>query len=1047
MSRLIQWFTENAIAANLLMLSIIIGALFSLKTINKEVFPTREQNFVEISMAYPGAGPSEVEQQITVRIEESIADVSGIYQIKSSSNQGYSSVNAEIIEGYDSEKVLNEIKAKVDAVITFPGNAERATVKRRLRRIELMFLVIYGDVDERVLKEHAQQVRDDISLLDGIALVEIRGMRADEVSIEISEYSMRRYNLTFDQVAVAIRNSSLNLPAGLIKSRHGDIQVQSRSQAYNADDFADIVIVSRADGSQLLLGEIAAIDDSFSDQDVDMRFDDKPALYIRAYLGDNPDVIQTSQKVRDYIDQASKLLPAGMTVAITFEMKELFDSRLGLLLDNTVSGLLLVFIVLMLFLRPALAIWVCVGITTAFCGALWLLPYFDVSINMISMFAFLMVLGIVVDDAIIVGESIYSRQQDGLHGNAAAAGGAKRVALPVFFAVISTMIFFLPFLDAPPAMIAMTKPMGMVVILCLLFSLIESMFILPSHLAHLKPERESQYLPLRKLAQIRAKFAGGLAHIGDHYYQPALSKMLNNCVATASAFLIAFLLSIAVVAGNWFTSSFLPNVPSDAVIVNITMPEGSPFYETRAIAQRVSEAAEILRVDSQMLALNDDQPFITEISQSATDNTIFVFVGMEGGDKRLISPEQLAGRMRELIGPLPTAKTYSLDWNIARADADIRLNLSVLANDLGSQRAAVDNVTKALASYPGVFNVRSSLDTARTEVELSAKPYANTLGISQRDIAAQVRQGFYGEEVQRIPRAREDVKVMLRYPVAERNSLDQLGSMRIRSKDGVEIPLTSVAEIDMVPGFTSIQRIDRKRNISITAELDDGFDAAQTVVALKAANSADWQRQFAGFSLQVDGNMKSQSEFGASMVKGFIMSLFVIYALMAIAFRSYAQPLLILTAIPFGFMGAIIGHLIMGEHNISMLSILGFLACAGVVVNDNLVLLDRINQLRAQGKTALEAVTNAGRDRFRAIILTSLTTFIGLMPILFETSLQAQFLIPMVISLSFGVLFATSVTLILVPSLYLLGTKIGARMTWRKIRPEKVVIDDEQSFS
>ena len=1041
MSRLIQWFTENSIAANLLMLSIIIGALFSLKTINKEVFPTREQNFIEINMAYPGAGPSEVEQQVTIRIEESIADVSGIYQIKSSSNQGYGSVNAEIIEGYDPEKVLNQIKARIDAIITFPGNAERATVKRRLRRIELMFLVIYGDVDELALKEHAQQVRDDISLLDGIALVEIRGMRADEVSVEISEYSMRRYNLTFDQVAKAIRESSLNLPAGLIKSQFGDIQVQSRSQAYTADDFADIVIVSRADGSQLLLADIASINDGFSEQNVDMRFDDKPALYIRAYLGDNPDVIQTSQEVRDYIKQASDLLPPGMEVAITYEMKELFDSRLGLLLDNTVSGLLLVFIVLMLFLRPALAVWVCVGISTAFCGALWFLPYFGVSINMISMFAFLMVLGIVVDDAIIVGESIYSCQQDGLNGNAAAAGGAKRVALPVFFAVISTMIFFLPFLDAPPAMIAMTKPMGMVVILCLLFSLIESMFILPAHLANLKPERESQYLPLRKLAQIRAKFAGGLTHIGDNYYQPVLSKMLNNCVATASAFLIAFLLSIAVVAGSWFTSSFLPNVPSDAVIVNITMPEGSPFHETRAIAQRVSEAAEIIRIDPQMLALNDDQPFITEVSQSATDNTIFVFVGMEGGDKRLVSPKQLAARMRELIGPLPTAKTYSLDWNIARADADIRFNLSILANDLVSQRTAVDNVTQALASYPGVFNVRSSLDTARTEVELSAKAYANTLGISQRDIAAQVRQGFYGEEVQRIPRAREDVKVMLRYPVAERSSLDQLGDMRIRSKDGVEIPLTNVAEIDMVPAFTSIQRIDRKRNISITAELDEGFDATQTIVALKAANNADWQRQFAGFSLQVDGNMKSQSEFGASMLKGFIMSLFVIYALMAIAFRSYAQPLLILTAIPFGFMGAIIGHLIMGEHNISMLSILGFLACAGVVVNDNLVLLDRINQLRAQGKTALEAVTNAGRDRFRAIILTSLTTFIGLMPILFETSLQAQFLIPMVISLSFGVLFATSVTLILVPSLYLLGTKIGARMVWRKTVPDKSVID------
>lgn len=1035
MNRLIQWFTENSIAANLLMLSIFIGAFFSVNTINKEVFPTGEQNYIDISMAYPGAGPSEVEQQITIRIEEAIADIDGIFQITSSSNQGFGTVSAELLEGQDQDKILNEIKAEVDAIITFPGDAEKPTVQRRIRRVELMFLVLYGDVDERALKNHAEQLRDDMSLLDGVAMVEVRGKRSDEVSIEVSEYSLRRYNLTFDQVASAIRNSSLNLPAGLIRSEQGDIQVQSRSQAYDADDFSDIVVVSRSDGSQLLLGDVADIKDEFSDQNVDMRFDDKPALYLRAYLNENPDVVSTSANVREYIDRASKLLPKGMSVEITYEMKELYDSRLGLLLDNTVSGLILVFVVLMLFLRPALAIWVCIGISTAFCGAIWLLPYFGVSINMISMFAFLLVLGIVVDDAIIVGESVYSRQQDGLQGNAAAAGGAKRVATPVFFAVISTMIFFLPFLNVPPAMANMTKPLAMVVILSLLFSLIESLFILPSHLSHMKEERESRFYLLRKLAIIRGKFAGTLANIADNYYVPLLKKMLINCGSTAVGFAVAFFLSVAVIVGSWFTSSFLPQVPNDAVMVNITMPEGSPFEETRAIAQRISESAEKIRIDADMLAINNNKPFITEVSQSATDNTIFVFVGMDRDVDRKITPQQLADKLREMIGPLPNAKSYSLDWSLNRTGADIRINMSVMANDLDSQRVAVDTVTKALSSYPGVYNVRSSLDSERTEVELGSKAHANTLSISQRDIAKQVRQGFYGEEVQRVPRAREDVKVMLRYPEGERSSLDQLGEMRIRSPEGIEIPLESVAEIKMVPGFTSIQRIDRKRNISITAELEDGFDAGQTVKALQDSNSINWQKQFPGFTLVVDGNMKNQSEFGVSVLKGFVMSLFVIYALMAVAFRSYSQPLLILTAVPFGFMGAVIGHLIMGEHNLSMMSILGFLACAGVVVNDNLVLLDRINQLRSQGKSVLEAATNAGRDRFRAIILTSLTTFIGLMPILFEQSTQAQFLIPMVISLSFGVLFATTVTLLLVPSLYLLGSKVGRRVS--RSKPEQ----------
>ncbi len=1032
MKRLIQWFVENPIAANLLMVVILVGGVFNLASLNKEAFPSVGTNKIQINVPYPGAGPQEVEELVVKRIEEAIADLDGIEEIQSTAAMNRASVMVEAINGYDSQRLLNDIKGRVDAIPTLSADAERPQYEEVLRSSDVMSVGLYGNVDEATLKRTGERVRDELALLPEISIVELQGTRSDELAIEISEQTLRHYNLSFEQVADAVRQSSLNLPAGTIKSVRGDIQLQTRGQAYRAEDFERIVVRSKADGAQLTLGDIATVVDGFSEQDVIAHLNGKPAVFLELSITDDPDILNAASAVKRYVAKARSQLPVGMEITVWRDWSVLFEGRMNLLLKNSLSGLLLVFTVLMLFLRPALALWVCVGIVVAFMGTLWMLPLFGVSLNMLSLFAFLLVLGIVVDDAIIVGESIHSSQHQGLSGNSAVANGAKTVSKPVLFAVISTMIFFAPMLNIPGAMGDITYAIPVVVILSLFFSLVESLLILPSHLAHLKPESEAtvkNYWGLQRLELWREKLADGMLHFSDRIYKPFLEKTLRHNGSTIAAFTVAFALSVAIFSGGWMERGFMPKVASDFVRLTATLPEGSPFSEVAAVLKKAEGALQQLQRDEQLLKSNHAQPFVANMQSWAYDNKVHVNLALVDAEKRDIGALEVSRRWRELLGELPEVDEFDINSTINTRSKDISLRLSVSDGDPAGLEKAVKQVRDQLALYPGVYDIKDSLNAARTEIVLDLKPHAETLGLSLRDIARQVRQGFYGEDVQRIPRGNEDVKVMVRYPRAERQSPEQLHDMRIRAgADNVEVPLEEVAALEFVPGYTTIERVDRKRAITITAEVRPGTSApAQVVQDLLNRHAQDWQRQFPGFRLAVTGDMEEESDFMATVSRNFVLALLVIYGLMAVAFRSYWQPLLILTAIPFGFMGAVIGHLVTGL-SISMMSMLGFFACAGVVVNDNLVLLDRINQLRRQGIGMRDAVMQAGRDRFRPIILTSLTTFIGLMPIMAETSTQAKFLIPMVVSLSFGVLFATTVTLILVPGLYLLGERAKARL-------------------
>ncbi|MCW8126173.1 efflux RND transporter permease subunit [Microbulbifer halophilus] len=1032
MHGVIGWFVRNSKAANLLMIMILVGGIFGISHIGREVFPAINPGIVRVEISYPGAGPREVEQQVTLRVEQAISEVKGIKEVNSFSRRSHSSVRIESVDGYDELRLLNDVKVQVDSINTFPESIERPVIQLEEWAPQMMMIAIGGPVGPHQLKDTALKLRDELVLQPGVRRVDVWGDRADEVSIEVSEVDLRRYNLTFDDVADAVRRSSIDLPAGLVRSDRGDIQVQTRGQAYTGDDFARIPLVSRADGTQLLLGDVADIDDGFEEEGSVIRFNGKPAMNLRVMQGQPLDVVATADHIKEFMAETREQLPPGMEFEIWFDFSKSYEGRMELLAGNALGGLVLVFVLLMLFLRPALAIWVTIGIATAFMGAFWLLPVTGVTLNMLSLFAFLLILGIVVDDAIIVGEAVHAAHDRGLTGLEAAETGVKQVSSPVLFAVVSTMVFFLPMLFLPGNTSQMMLPLPVVVLLCLVFSLIESLLILPAHLVKMKPEKTATSGLGLKLQTVRGKFAGAMKKAGDKYYMPLLKKSLSNSRTTVMIFLMSLLLSFAIFGGGYIGSAFSPKVPSDMLELDTTMAPGESFGETRRVMEKFETAGEKLAEDPELLEKNGGRPFFENTMVFLWRGSVTVLMQLTDGEERDVTSEELALRWRELIGELPASvEEMRIHHTINDGGSGMSLNLSTASGDMDELRMAADAVKDALDNYAGVYDVRDNLVSARQDIEIQLKPHATNLGIDLAGVAKQVRQGFYGEEVQRIPRGREDVRVMVRYPETERASEEQMDRIRIRTNEG-EIPFSAVADAVYVPGYTTIRRHDRERTAQVTAELTPGTSSAHEILQqLRKEYVPEWEKQFPGFTLKTAGEMQEEQEFNSAIIAFFALSLFAIYGLLAIAFRSYSQPLLIMTAVPFGFFGAILGHLLLG-YEISIMSMLGFLAAAGVVVNDNLVLMDRINQLRAEGMAVMDAVVQAGRDRFRPIILTSITTFVGLVPIMFERSIQAQFLIPMVVSLAFGVLCATFVTLILVPNLYKVIEILRMKMKGRK---------------
>ncbi len=771
-----------------------------------------------------------------------------------------------------------------------------------------------------------------------------------------------------------------------------------------------------------MLGDIATVIDGFENKNLDVRFNGAKTLAFNVYISDDPKVISATQEVRQYLENVQNYLPKSLNIEITFETKVLFEERLGTLLENALSGLLLIFIVLMLFLRPFLAVWVCAGIFVSFAGALWIMPYVGMSLNMTTMFAFLMVLGIVVDDAIVVGENIHSYIEN--DHDLPTISGTQAVAKPVIIAVLSTIIFFVPMFDFPSELGALTYPIAVVVILCLFFSLIESLLILPSHLHGMEKEKQPLHKIPKEFYLFRGKISKALNSFISNLYTPALTLLIKRPSIVISSF--AVLLVITIVLYKELPKSFYPNIPNDYISVQITMPDGIAFGEAKKMATKLANAAEALRSDPLLLDINGNGNFMKQVTSTVDENAIGIFIGLVGSQERILTTEQIGERLRDIIGPVPEAKEYSLGFTFRGEIPDLQFNVHILSDDPDTQKAAVTDTIKLLSGYNGINNVRNSLDLGRYDIHFSLKPGAESLGSTAADVSNYIKQSIYGEEVQRVPREKEDVRVMLRYPEANRQSLADLQSIRIQTSNNIEIPLEEIVDIEFIPSHTTINRIDRKRSIIITAGMENGYNKeAITEDFLRKSN--DLKKVYPGYSINVDGDIKSQQDSNARLIKNIAIAIFVSYILLAVTFKDYLQPVLILIAIPISLIGAVWGHILLG-HEISVMSQLGFLACAGVVTNDCIVLLDRINNLRAAGKEQISAVLEACKNRFRSILLTSLTTFIGLLPILFEDSVQARYLIPMSISLAFGVAIAMPVTLMLIPCLYIFIEKLKTKI-------------------
>ncbi len=1041
MKGIVAWFARNSVAANLLMVVLMAGGALTLSTIRTEVFPEFSLDLVTVSVAYPGAAPEEIEESICVKVEEEIHDLDGIERIRSNASEGAGTVTIEVTPGHDPRRLLDDVKARVDAIDTFPEQAEQPVVQEVLMRYQVLNVAVSGEVDEALLKRVGEQVRDEINSLPGVTQVRLAGARPYEISIELSEPDLERLRLGFDEVAAAVRSGSLDLSGGSVKSPSGEVLLRTKAQAYRGQDFEDLVLRSAPDGSRVLLRDVARVVDGFADTDKTTRFNGAPAVIVQIFRVGDQNALDLAETVHAYVREAQARMPSGVTLTPWLDQAVFLRGRLDLLLRNGAQGLALVFLVLALFLRFRLAFWVSLGIPISFLGALWLLPSLDASINMLSLFAFIVVLGIVVDDAIVVGESIFTEQRKGVPKLEAALRGSQRVALPVTFAVMTTVLAFTPLLFLPGTMGKFFKVMPLVVIPTLLFSWIESKLILPAHLAHQSDALAglAERAPFRWWLRFQDLFARGLERFAHAAYQPSLRLALRNRYLTAATAVAGLLLVAGIVRGGLVRFTFFDEIEGDFVAAYLTLPLGTPADVTARAIARVEDAARTLRaeLDGQhpeqgeslirnVLATVGEQPFrqqqgIPEPSRMGAYDAPHlgeVVIELVPAEGREVSAKDVVARWRELCGEIPGAVELLFTADVMSAGDAI--NVQLAGRDLGALRSAADALKGELATFAGVYDVADSQRGGKRELRLELLPAGEALGVSRLDLARQVRAAFHGEEAQRVQRGRDDVRVMVRYPEQDRRNLASLDALRVRLADGSGVPLGAVASAEEGTGFATIQRADRKRTIRVTADVDKVLADANAIVSeLEQRVLPAILAAHPGVVFTLEGENKEQRDTISAMLRLFVLALLGIYALMAIPFRSYVQPAIVMTAIPFGLIGAIGGHLLLGI-DLSVLSLLGIVALSGVVVNDSLVLVDFVNRYREEGHDVLEAASVAGVQRFRPILLTSLTTFAGLTPLMLERSVQAQFLIPMAVSLAFGVLFSTFISLVFVPASYLI---------------------------
>ena len=1018
---IIAWFAHNPVAANLLMICLLAGGAYTAITITKEIQPRIETNYVTVTVPYRGSTPRDVEQGVLIKIEEAIQDLEGIEEIISTAREGAGTVRVEVAPRYDVLEVMETIRARVDGIATFPAETERPIYERNTWSQEVIWVSVLGEVEERTLKEAARQIRDDITALPSVTRAELTGARPYEIGIEVREETLRAYNLTLGEVAQAIRRSSLDLPGGRIQTAGGDILVRTVGQAYVGRDFEEIVVRTNPDGSRVTVRDVATVRDGFIDREFYVHHNGQPAIAIRVLSVGEQNALAVSREVREYIDRMQQTLPAGISVEWWADISYYLQGRLEMMAKNLLAGALLVFLILTLFLRLKLAFWVMVGLLVAFMGALWLLPTVGVTINLISLFGFLVVLGIVVDDAIIMGESAYTEIRSKGHSVENVVNGVHKVAIPATFGVLTTIAAFLPILLVSGVQGQFFAAIGWAVVLCLLMSLVESKLILPAHLAHMRVKRYESDTSNR-LVRFQRGFSDNLYRFVDNIYLPSLRVLLRRRYLALAGFLSILILSVGLIVGGVVRYVPFPDFAGDFMRVNLEMNEGTPAHITHAnmdlLTQALGEVDQEIQVEKAFSA-----PVVRTIfAWSSSDTSGGMLVELNRDETNRVSTAELERRWREQVGELPGVRGLRIGGAGGPGGDGPDLNFQLVGRDLNQLQDAAAALEQRIRAYNGTFDIRNSYEGGLRELRLNIRPEAEALGLSQQDLARQVRQAFFGEEVQRIQRGQDDVRVMVRYPRDQRRSEGYLEDMRIRTPGGDAVPFAAVADVELGSSPSIIRRFDRERSISVTARVDkDLVEPGRIASELRETHLPNILANYPDVRYRLGGATRSQQDLQRELLWGTLFALFLIYALIAIPLKSYLQPLLIMSVIPFGMIGAVVGHWILGMP-ISLLSLFGIIALAGVVVNDSLILVDFVNRHRQGGEQRIDAAIKATRARFRAIILTSMTTFLGLAPIIFfETSLQAQIVVPMATSLAFGIVFATIITLGLIPILYLIG--------------------------
>ncbi len=1032
---MIAWFARNSVAANLLLITVVLLGVNSIANeMAVEIFPSSDPDQISVAVTLRSATPEDAELGIAVRVEEALEGLEGIERISSRSAEGSSRTTIEVDADYDPRDVLDEVKSRVDAINTFPVEAERPVIRLAQRSYGVISVVVAGPYSEEEIRTFAERVRDDLLRQPEISLATLRLVRDYQIVIEVSQDRLRDAQLTIEEVTRAVRDSSLDDSAGNLRTRGGDILIRSKGQAYRKDEFESIVVKSNADGSIIRVADVARVIDGFEEDAVDAKFNGLPAAEIQVDRTGGQSALEISEIVHGYVASKQSSLPVNMQLTYWDDDAQQLKNRLGVLVSSGIYGGILVLGLLALFLRPAIAFWVFIGVPVSFLGAAFLMPYMGITLNLMSVFGFIVVLGIVVDDAIVTGESVYQRLQKGEAGIDAAIKGTHDVAVPVTFGVLTTMVAFLPLAFIEGRFGTILGQIGLVVLPVLLFSLIESKFVLPAHLKNLALEDEKSEPNV--VQRLQRRFSDGFERTVLAVYRPFLARAIEFRYVTLMGFIGGLLIVLALIMSGWTRFTFFPSVVFESVTASLAMPVGSPFKVTDRHIKRIVEVAQELQ--DKYTDPESGQSMIKHVL--ATTGSQFGTRGAHLGRVQfeLVAPEErtiqvdvnnLINEWRRAIGQVPGAETLTFRSGFFRFGDPVDVQLS--GNSLETLSLVADEIKRHLTEYPTVFEIADTLSDGKEELRVEVTQQGYALGLTRSDIIGQIGNAYAGAQAQRIQRGRDDIRVLVRFPQEERASFDALREMLISTPTGAQVPLDQVASLTSGAGPSVINRIDGYRTVNVTADVEKE-NTNMTVLQRDITTFVDeLLLQYPDVSYVMEGEARQQRESFGSLQWGLILALFSIYCMLALPLKSYTQPLIVMSVIPFGVIGAVLGHYLLG-YTLSMMSLMGLLALTGVVVNDSLVLVDSINQQLRAGKTRLEAVLNAGTLRFRPVMLTSLTTFFGLLPMLSEKSTTAQFLIPMGISLAYGIIFATMVTLILVPinTLIAAEAKAGLKRLW-----------------